>query len=314
MAKQKMIIDCDTGVDDAQAIMMAVSRPEIDVIAITCVNGNVDIDNVCKNTLRVLKICDSLHIPIFKGSARSIVHYDEDASHVHGKDGLGDVPDALDVNLNCIQEEHAVNALTRLSKMHEGEVKLVALAPLTNLGLALRMDPDFSRRLKGLVIMGGNMQGKGNRSTSIASEFNFGSDPEAAYIVLHEMKCPITIVPLELCLSQVFPWEKMVECLDLNTRKSTFLQDITKASVKRQKADREPGFCSCDAQAMAVAIDSSIVLKSVDIFATVELNGNLTRGMLVADWRDKLKKSPNVTIVEKTDPNKSLSIWKSMFY
>ncbi|XP_062574557.1 nucleoside hydrolase-like isoform X1 [Saccostrea cucullata] len=206
MAKQKMIIDCDTGVDDAQAIMMAVSRPEIDVIAITCVNGNVDIDNVCKNTLRVLKICDSLHIPIFKGSARSIVHYDEDASHVHGKDGLGDVPDALDVNLNCIQEEHAVNALTRLSKMHEGEVKLVALAPLTNLGLALRMDPDFSRRLKGLVIMGGNMQGKGNRSSSIASEFNFGSDPEAAYIVLHEMKCPITIVPLELCLSQVFPW------------------------------------------------------------------------------------------------------------
>ncbi|XP_062574558.1 uncharacterized protein in ribF 3'region-like isoform X2 [Saccostrea cucullata] len=167
MAKQKMIIDCDTGVDDAQAIMMAVSRPEIDVIAITCVNGNVDIDNVCKNTLRVLKICDSLHIPIFKGSARSIVHYDEDASHVHGKDGLGDVPDALDVNLNCIQEEHAVNALTRLSKMHEG---------------------------------------KGNRSSSIASEFNFGSDPEAAYIVLHEMKCPITIVPLELCLSQVFPW------------------------------------------------------------------------------------------------------------
>ncbi|XP_061188405.1 nucleoside hydrolase-like [Saccostrea echinata] len=312
MAKQKMIIDCDTGVDDAQAIMMAVSRPDIDVIAITCVNGNVDIDNVCRNTLRVLKICEALHIPVFRGCTRPIIHHDEDASFYHGQDGMGDHPNPPEVDMSCIQAEHAVNALIRLTKLYKGQIKFVTLAPLTNLGVALRMDPDFSSRLKSLVIMGGNMQGKGNRSSSIASEFNFGTDPEAAYMVLHEMKCPITIVSWELCLKDVYPWEKAEECFHLNTRKSNFLQAITKSTVNRQKTNRELGYISCDVFATAVAIDSSIVLESVDIFATVELNGSLTRGMLVADWRDKLKKSPNVTIVEKTDVEKSLSLWRFM--
>ncbi|XP_062574559.1 nucleoside hydrolase-like [Saccostrea cucullata] len=131
-------------------------------------------------------------------------------------------------------------------------------------------------------------------------------------MVLHEMKCPITIVPWELCLIDVYPWERAEECLNLETRKSNFLQAITKSTVAHQKTNRELGYRSCDVFATAVAIDSSIVLKSVDIFATVELNGNLTRGMLVADWRDKLKKSPNVTIVEKTDVEKSFSLWRSM--
>lgn len=104
------------------------------------------------------------------------------------------------------------------------------------------------------------------------------------------------------------------ECINTNTPKANFLQSITKASMERQKSTKEPGYRSCDAFAMAVAIDSSIVLDKVDIFASVELNGTLTRGMLVPDWRNKLQKSPNVTIVTKTDTQKSLGLWMNMFH
>lgn len=314
MTKQKIIIDCDTGVDDAQAIMMALSRPDIDVIGITCVNGNVDIENVCRNTLRVLKICDALHIPVFRGCGRSIIHHEENASFYHGVDGMGDHPHPTEVDLSCIHEEHAVNALIRLTKKFNGEVKLVAMAPLTNLAVALRMDPGFGARLKSLVVMGGNMHGKGNRSASIASEFNFGTDPESAYIVLHEVTCPIVIVSWELCVDYLYPWEMVHKCINTNTPKANFLQFITKASIEVQKSSEQPGYRSCDAFAMAVAIDSSVVLDKVDIYASVELNGTLTRGMLVPDWRNKLQKSPNVTIVTKTDTQKSLGLWMNMVH
>lgn len=314
MTTQKIIIDCDTGVDDAQAIMMALSRPDIEVIGITCVNGNVDIENVCRNTLRVLTICDALKIPVFRGCVKALTQQQEDASFYHGVDGMGDLPKPPEVDLSLIQEEHAVNALIRLTKEFDGEVKLVCLAPLTNLAIALRMDPGFGTRLKSLVVMGGNMHGKGNRSASIASEFNFGIDPEAAYMVLHEMACPIVLVSWELCLQYLYPWEKVNVCLNEKTPKANFLQGITKASIERQKADKESGYRSCDAIAMAVAIDSSIVMEKVDIFASVELHGTLTRGMLVPDWRNKLNKSPNVTIVTKTDTEKSLGLWMNMVH
>lgn len=104
------------------------------------------------------------------------------------------------------------------------------------------------------------------------------------------------------------------KCIKTNTPKANFLQFITKASIEVQKSSEQPGYRSCDAFAMAVAIDSSVVLDKVDIYASVELNGTLTRGMLVPDWRNKLQKSPNVTIVTKTDTQKSLGLWMNMVH
>lgn len=106
--------------------------------------------------------------------------------------------------------------------------------------------------------------------------------------------------------------EKAHECFNLHTPKSNFLQAITKTTIEKQKARGEPGYRSCDTTAMAVALDSSIILESVKMFTVVELNGSNTRGMLVADWRNMLCKLPNVTIVEKTDTKKSLTLWRGM--
>ncbi|VDI65702.1 uridine nucleosidase [Mytilus galloprovincialis] len=160
MATMKMIIDVDTGVDDASAIMLALSRPEVEVVAITCVNGNVAIDDVCRNTLRVLKVCNRLDIPVYKGAEKSILGEGERASHYHGNDGLGDAQNHEPVDITMIKMEHAVNALLRLVNENPGEITLVALAPLTNIALALRLDPDFGSKLKEVFIMGGNIEGK----------------------------------------------------------------------------------------------------------------------------------------------------------
>lgn len=156
---EKLIIDVDTGVDDAQAVMLALSRPDIEVVAITCVAGNVDVDQVCLNTLKVLSVCGRLDIPIYKGCNRPMVGEGFQATHYHGLDGLGDAGLDLGVTLDQVQKEHAVSALLKLVHQYPGELTLVALAPLTNIALALKQDPEFGKKLKRVTIMGGNVQG-----------------------------------------------------------------------------------------------------------------------------------------------------------
>ncbi len=98
---------------------------------------------------------------MFRGSGNSLLHLKyEDAHHVHGSDGLGGVPDADPPSLDLVQSEHAVHAMIRMTKEKPGQVTLVAIGPLTNLALAIRLDPGFTGRLKKLVIMGGNTEGE----------------------------------------------------------------------------------------------------------------------------------------------------------
>lgn len=108
--------------------------------------------------------------------------------------------------------------------------------------------------------------------------------------------------------------EKVQECMNADTEKARFLRDITRATLTTQRARQETGYRSCDAQAMAIALEPSITLETLSIHASVELKGDLTRGMLVSDWRKKLNKSPNVTFVTKIDTEKSLTIWMNMVH
>lgn len=156
---EKYIIDVDTGVDDAQAIMLALSRPEVEVVAITCVAGNVNVDQVCLNTLKVLTVCGRLDVKVYKGSNKPLVHEGFEATYFHGLDGLGDAKLDIAVSLDQIQKEHAVTAMLRLVNEYPGEITLVALAPLTNIAIALKQDANFGKKLKKVTLMGGNTQG-----------------------------------------------------------------------------------------------------------------------------------------------------------
>ena len=156
----KLIIDTDAGVDDAQAIMLALSAPAVDVLAITTLTGNVHIQQVNPNVLTVLEIMNR-DIPVYAGIDRPLIQEWEDAAEFHGGDGLGNLRDRPALS-RSIEEEHAVQALLRLSREHEGELTLIALGPLTNIAAALRLDPGFPARLKQFVFMGGTIAAPGN--------------------------------------------------------------------------------------------------------------------------------------------------------
>ncbi|XP_076108857.1 nucleoside hydrolase-like [Mytilus galloprovincialis] len=313
MATMKMIIDVDTGVDDASAIMLALSRPEVEVVAITCVNGNVAIDDVCRNTLRVLKVCNRLDIPVYKGAEKSILGEGERASHYHGNDGLGDAQNHEPVDITMIKTEHAVNALLQLVNENPGEITLVALAPLTNIALALRLDPDFGSKLKEVFIMGGNIEGKGG--DRLGAEFNFFADPEAAYVTLQELHCQTTIVSWELCKSvgAGVSWDWYNQWVEVDTNKARFFKNICRMTAERNRnIIKTEDFSLCDLLAMALAIDNNIITEYLHVWSTVELGGVHTRGQLISDWRNKTKNPPNVRIVKKFSIEKAKEYYMSM--
>ncbi|XP_031569974.1 inosine-uridine preferring nucleoside hydrolase-like [Actinia tenebrosa] len=307
MAKRKFIIDCDAGVDDAFALILALNQPDVDVLAVTCVGGNTELNDVCINVMKVLEVCKRTDVPVFKGASTSLIGVTtKRASHFHGKDGLGDATGIPDPDMSRLKEEHAVNAILRLTRQHPGEITLVALAPLTNIALACRLDPMLPQNLKNVVIMGGNCEAKGN-DDRVCAEFNFHTDVEAASVCLNELTCPVAIVTWETCLQHCLSWEFYDELTSLGTDKSNFFKKITKTSSEfyRQKKEGYGMFYTCcDLFAMAVAVSPDIVEEQTHVHATVELSGKHTRGQMVVDWRGSLKKQPNLMLVRRCNIEK----------
>ncbi|KAM4574325.1 inosine-uridine preferring nucleoside hydrolase [Fundulus diaphanus] len=308
MTKKLVIIDTDCGIDDAQAIMMALAAPGLEVLAVTCVFGNTAVENVCQNVLQVLSVCERQGIPVFQGCAGPLVGVSNPFSDHFGGDGLGDVIEVKDPRWKeKIQPEHAVNAMIRLASEYEKQVSLVALGPLTNLALAVRLDPGFPQKLRDLFIMGGNMEGKGN--VTLCAEFNFATDPESAYIVLEEFLCPTHLATWEYSCRNALTWEFFEELINQDAPAARFMKTVTSKcwaySKETMKNKRDvyfgPGFVSYDAYAMAACVDGSTVLESIQCPVRVELQGSMTRGMLVLDRTDSLKKSHAVTVMSKCD-------------
>ncbi|XP_055492497.1 inosine-uridine preferring nucleoside hydrolase-like [Leucoraja erinacea] len=307
--KKLLLVDCDCGLDDAQALMMALGAPNVHVLGITCCHGNTSLDNACRNVLRVLKACKRTEIPVFRGTSSSLLGQCLDSSAYHGKDGLGDVPDPSAPGLEHLQSEHAVNAMVRIVTEHTGQISLVALGPLTNVAMASKMDPTFSTKLKDLYIMGGNMEAVGN--VTVCGEFNFATDPEAASIVLNQFSCPTYIATWEYTLRNQLPWKFFEEWVNLGTEKACFMKTITRhsgkyKSVMQNEAEShlESAFNSCDSYAMATAIDTSVVTEYIRCGVSVELQGLLTRGMMVLDSQNLLGKENHAFVMKKCDIEK----------
>ncbi|XP_008294616.1 inosine-uridine preferring nucleoside hydrolase isoform X1 [Stegastes partitus] len=306
---KKLLVDVDCGVDDAQAIMLALAAPNVKLLGVTCVHGNTTVENVCKNTLRVLQACNKLEIPVFKGAAKPILGDTISAGEFHGQDGLGDVPDSNAPGLDLVQKEGAVSAMIRIVNENPGEVSLVATAPLTNLALAVRMDPSLPSKLRGLYIMGGNTESRGN--TTVCGEFNFTADPEAAYIVLNDYHCPTYLACWEFTCYSKLSWEFCDAWLAQDTDKARFMAQIFRHSIEVSQSDRfekefvsGSGFISCDSYAMAAAVDDSFILESDQYPVSVELTGTHTRGMMIVDTVGFLKKTRKAVIMKKVDMKK----------
>lgn len=194
MAPQKIIIDTDPGIDDTMAIFFALSSPELDVIGLTTVFGNVHVPLATQNALRLLEIAGRTDIPVAQGAADSLVgDYDHPPAYIHGADGQGDV-NLPPPTTRAIDQTAAAFIVEQVMR-HPGEIILVPIGPLTNIALALRLEPRIAQNVKRVVLMGGNALVPGNASP--AAEANIIDDPEAADVVFGA-GWPLTMVGLDV--------------------------------------------------------------------------------------------------------------------
>jgi inosine-uridine nucleoside N-ribohydrolase len=258
----KVLIDCDVGLDDALALILAFHSPELDVKAITGVNGNVPLNLVFKNIQRILSLIRPQNKPLIaQGADRPLRRNPVYAFPFHGRDGLGEI------DLEPVKEEYwhmspggAGELIPDMARQHPGEMILIAMGPLTNIALGLRRDPTAMRQFKEVVIMGGAVRERGNITPF--AEFNFFADPEAAGIVI-ESGLPITLVPLDVT-HQVFLDSEIME-RRIRPLNDVFSEFVVKAlgydadtTRTRQKPER---FYLHDPLAVGAAIDPTLLKK-----------------------------------------------------
>ena len=307
---KRIIIDCDPGIDDAQAIMMAYRHPDVTIEAITTVSGNVGVDLTTANALKVLDVLEARPIPVFPGAKTGLVEVAENASFVHGEDGLGDV--GLPESERKPEDEPAALALIRLAKEQAGELELIAIGPLTNLALALRIEPELPSLYKRLVIMGGAYLGQGN-TDNLPAEFNIYADPDAAKVVFDNWP-KFTMVSWEATIDHGITFDELQLLFDLGTSRSIFLEKVTQKTLHFLKKVLNGSMSfAADPLAMAVLMEPGIVQESEEKYVQIERFGSLSRGMTVVDWFDLLGQPSNVEIIRKVDMDRFYQLFKMAF-
>jgi purine nucleosidase len=301
---KRLIIDTDPGVDDAHALILALSHPGVQVQAITTVAGNVSLEKTTRNALNVLEWLGK-DVPVYAGCADSLVQSPPKRAISHGSDGLGDVNFAPP--RRSPQTEHAAEALVRLTRQRPAEITLVAIGPLTNLALATRLDPALPQRVRRLVILGGVIGGRGNAWLP-AAEFNFYVDPEAAFVVLENWK-NVLLVPWETVEQHRLSAAELEQLFAIESHKADLFRRTIQQRLEQQMP-RYDGVNEPDPLAMAVAIDETLILRSVKKAMTVERFGSITRGQSIVDWNDLLGKEPNVEIVLQVDQQRYVEMLK----
>lgn len=305
---RKFIIDTDPGVDDAQAILMAHSHPDVDLLGLTVVSGNVGLKHTVRNALTLVDVMGASY-PVFPGCHQPLSIPGEDAAFVHGEDGFGDVgfaePDALAEN------EHAANALVRLINENPGEITLVAIGPLTNVAVALLLDPDLPAKTDRLVVMGGAVTGHGNVS-NVGAEFNIYSDPEAAHLVFSGWP-QFDLVDWEATLHHAYDFEVLDDWLSSGTPHARLYDKISQAIRRFVLSEGRSQMRAADALAMAVALEPEYIEDSVNRAVAIELNGHLTRGQTVVDWFERTGKASNCRIVQQFNVARFLELNRLTF-
>jgi pyrimidine-specific ribonucleoside hydrolase len=276
-----VILDVDTGLDDACALLLAARHPELDLRAVTCVGGNVGLDQVVVNTLTVLDAAGRPDVPVARGAALPLLQPVRAAPHVHGVDGLGNLD--WPRSTRTTDARHAVELLrdVLVEAARTGDkVTLIPLAPMTNIALLLRTYPEAAAGLAEIVFMGG-AAGIGNATAS--AEFNIWTDPEAAAIVLaaaDERGVPITMYGLD-----VF-YDVQITLDEARELKGSLSADLARALIeKRSELYGAEGASIGDGGAVCAVIDpAGMTTQAFPL--RVELSGNWSRGRTIVDTRD----------------------------
>jgi purine nucleosidase len=292
-----LVIDTDTAQDDCVALLIGLLDERSDLKAITMVAGNVGFDLQVRNAELTLAVAGRLgEVPIHLGCRRPLVRDWVSAEEVHG-DGSG----GLSLEREPVtSDEHAVDALIRLAAAHPGELRIVAIGPLTNIATALVKDPDFVRNVGELYIMGGSNNGRGN--ITAAAEYNFYVDPEAAKAVFSAGFGSITVVPWHpLTLRDaVFSRDRLAEIERIGTPLATFFVRIVAATLAFDESVGIPGSTHPDSLTAAVLLHPELVTAAADYAVDVETGSELTRGYSAMSWGVH-GLTPNARVVEAVD-------------
>ena len=292
---EHFLIDTDTASDDAVALVMALKHPNVKVEAITVVAGNVPLDQAVQNALYTVELCGAA-VPVYRGVGKPLMRALETAQFVHGQDGFGDI--GLPLHGRTPASGHAVLALIETINRLAGEITLITLGPLTNVALALQLDPSIAGKVKRCVVMGGIGYGHGN--VTPAAEFNIWVDPEAAKIVF-ESGLPIEMLGWDMSYQYAtFDQQDAQAVRAIGTPLALFCVDIQKTVQAYAIAETKlVGFDLPDPLAMAVAIEPDLITKSADLHVAVETHSELCRGQTVVDHLGMVNQKPNVKVIRE---------------
>ncbi len=297
MKRREFIIDCDTGTDDAIAIMAALYSPEIRVRALTSVNGNVKHSYTSRNNLNLVEYLGMDEVEVARGAELPLYNRGDYYGPTHGSTGLGSV-ELPEAKTRKFSEYGAPELIYKNAKECAGELEILAIGPLTNLAITLSLYPEIKKLIKHIWIMGGAVTG-GNMNTT--AEFNIWVDPIAAKMVFNS-GIPITMVGLDTTL------KAMLNRADVNTlrgmgSKAAFLTaDLTEFMLRRHSDGGEDALMH-DALALAAAL-SPDCLSFEDYFVDVECNGEYTTGHTAVDVRRVSGRKPNASVAVDIDLEK----------
>jgi purine nucleosidase len=294
---RKIIIDTDPGQDDAAAIMLALGSPELEILGITTVAGNVPLPRTSTNARIILEFCGRTDIKVFAGADRPIARPLVTAEHVHGKTGL-DGPELHEPQMS-LQPQHAVDFIIEtLKREAAGTVTLCTLGPLTNIALALEKAPEIAGRVRELVMMGGGFFEGGNITP--AAEFNIYVDPEAAAAVF-KSGIPIVMMPLDVT-HKVLTLKSRVEKLRaIGNRPAKALVEMLeffeRFDVEKYGSDGGPLH---DPTVIAYLLKPDL-FSGRDCNVEVETASPLTAGMTVVDWWQVTSRRHNARVMKDID-------------
>ncbi|EZH65504.1 nucleoside hydrolase [Bacillaceae bacterium JMAK1] len=291
---KKIIVDVDTGIDDALGLLLLAHQPNVDVLGVSVVSGNISLHKAICNTHKVLDLI-GLDVPIFAGAEQPLVRQAFFEHAVHGDDGIGGALHDAPFN-DRTENETAWDYFIRITHDYPGEITLVLTGPMTNFAHALKKDPSIVHRLKEVVFMGGAANGNGN--VTPVAEFNMYVDPEAAKLVLHS-GVPLTMIGLDVT-EQALMSKEDVESL-VGTGYYSFIREATaiyfNVSWERNGIKE---IAMHDPLAIAVAIGKPFV-TTFPYYVDVETNSTLCDGQTVCDYKNGLQRTPNVHVAKHVD-------------
>jgi len=321
---KRVIIDTDPGDDDAAAILWCLSSDAIQVEALTVTHGNVELEKCVRNALKILEVAERQDIPVHAGATKPLLRPPRHAKWIHGEDGLGDTN--LPPPKGKPASGHAVKEIIQRVMESPGEITLLALGPLTNIALAISIEPRLAEAVKEVVLMGGAVRTAGNATA--AATFNLVVDPEAAYIV-YRSGAPVVQVGLDVC-DQVVEMDEHLATLErADTPVTDFLIKIL--DFRRTKAVREmmrpggevlrvPATVDVPGQGKGIRLNdvpTAAYVIAPDLFqgerlyVEIETRGEVTAGATIADLRGPLGQevSPNATVLLDVEGKQLVERW-----